>query len=179
MFKNASYKQKNLLLLAGSLLFLMLAYRLSLSKTVGLFREINMLEEQLNQLDQAPQQLADLNATLSELERYFTSDNGEDGNREHQLLETVSSYCAGNGIVLREFPQPIRTESQDYVIETNILLVEGIYKKLLYLVYELEQKHTFGKIASLQFETKKELKTGQKKLMARVFIQNIKKKKNE
>ncbi len=98
-----------------------------------------------------------------------------DTNVQQQLLGIVTDYCQKRDVVLREFPKTIQKTQEDYLVETNIFTVEGDFIKLLELVYLLEQKSRIGKIASVNFLSKKDFKTKSLALTATIYLQNVKK----
>ncbi|MGZ4058661.1 MAG: hypothetical protein ACXVPU_06530, partial [Bacteroidia bacterium] len=92
------------------------------------------------------------------------------------LLELITGYCQVNNTVLREFPKTIIFEKGDILIETNRFVVQGSFQSLLNLIYTLEQKSKIGKVASVEYQIKKEIKDKKILLTASIFLQNIKKK---
>lgn len=174
-----SYRKKNIILLFGSLLFAVIVYRAALSKTVNLYREGNKLEEQLAQLDKAPEELAALRSHVNRLESCFSDTGNLMISPQQRLLEAISSYCSSNKVVLKDFPQPLVATAQDYMVETNIITLEGSFIKLLKLVYQLEQQYQAGRVSSLHFLSRREPRTKELLLSVKIYIQNIKKGKNE
>ena len=58
-------------------------------------------------------------------------------------------------------------------------MIGGNFSTLINLVYLLEQKYNLGKIASVNYQLKKDFKTKEMQLTATIFLQNIKKKNHE
>ena len=179
MLKELTYKKKNILLLAVFVLFLFIIYFLAINKTLDLYFQCNEMQAQLNQTQNASQQLSRLEMQMKEIEAVFGEEQEESYNYQQLLLEVLSNYCSGNNIVLRKFPEPIIIYEQEFSVETNIISVEGPFKNLLHLIYLLEQKNKLGKIASLHFQTREDFKTKQKALFADIYIQNAKKTNHE
>lgn len=175
MFKNLSYKRKNILLLAGSVMFGLIVYFYAFERTIGLIKECTQLEEQLRQAENAPQKLAELKRKLNSIESDLGGNGNFGGDIQQALLEKISRYCNENNIALREFPQPVVSQEQDYIIETNIVVIEGSFLKLLKLVYQLEQVQRTGKVAAVHFLAKEDLRTKRQMLTASLYLQNIKK----
>lgn len=161
--------------MAGSVLFALIIYFTTIKKTFDLYMQCNELEELLGQADNASQQMLQLEKQLQEIESVFGEKEERSNNYQQVLLEAISNYCSRNNVVLREFPTPAVFNEQDFSVETNLVVVEGSFNNLLNLVYLLEQKNKSGKIASIQFQTKKDFKTKQQALTASIYIQNIKK----
>ena len=178
MLQQLTYKKKNLVLLGGAVLFALVIYFSAINKTIDLYSQCDQLEEQLLLAENASGQLAQLQNELQEIESIFS--DGEEANNNYQqlLMETVSNYCFKNKVVLREFPTPTVLNEQDFSVETNMVVVAGNFTDLLKLAYLLEQKNKTGKIASLQFQTKRDYKTKQIALTANIYLQNVKKVMN-
>ena len=102
-----------------------------------------------------------------------------DTNTQQALLNVIANYCRDNKTVLREFPKAISKEKNDFVVETNFFTVEGDFVKLLSLVYLLEQKERIGRIASVFFQSKRDVRTKALSLSATIYVQNVKKIAND
>ena len=179
MFENLSYKRKNRLLFGAAGLFLFLSYWMAFKSTFTLCSEVRDLEAQIELANDAPQKVAILQSRLAELDMLPGIKQNADTSIQQELLGIVTGYCKGSGIVLREFPRTLVSEEGEYRVETNVFTVEGGFSKLLQLVYLLEQKNRLGKIASVQYNAKKDVRTKMLSLTASVYVQNIKKINNE
>ena len=161
------------------MLFLFIIYFSAINKTLDLYFQCNEMKAQLNQTQNASQQLFQLEKQMKEIEAVFGGEQENKDNYQQLLLEVLSNYCSPNHVVLRKFPEPTIIHEQEFSVETNIISVEGGFKNLLHLVYLLEQKNKLGKIASLHFQTREDFKTKQKALFADIYIQNVKKTNHE
>lgn len=179
MFERLNYKRKNQLLLAASVLFLLLCYFLAFKGTWALYSEVQELETQIKLANGAPQKVAIMESRLAELDRLPGLKQNADTSIQQELLGVVTEYCQKTGTILREFPKTLVSEEGDYRVETNVFTVEGGFSKLLELVYLLEQKNRLGKIASVQYNSKRDVRTKALSLTASVYLQNIKKANHE
>lgn len=178
MFKGVSYKRKIKYLLGGAVFFLFVCYYVSLSKTVALVRQCHEMEDLLTTVADAPEKIKAITKKLHAIESSVSSGEKDKLNFQEELLEKVSHYCQVHRLILREFPQIHRYTQQNYNIETFTVVVEGPYIKLLKLAYSLESERT-GKMISIRFESKKDYKTNSVRLLATIYLQKIKNKKNE
>ena len=96
-------------------------------------------------------------------------------------MDAVSTFCQKNNLILKEFPKTSHEEQQDFTMETNVVVVEGNYKDLVRLVYELENINKAGKVISVSFNSSIDNKLKKVILSATLYLQNIciKKKANE
>lgn len=179
MLKNLTYKKKNRLLAAALVLFAWVIYSYAISDTVAAWKACSEMEERTAKAAGAPVQNAVLRKQLEEMDRLIGSGAYAGGDVQQALLGIASAWCQEKGVLLREFPQTIFSEEKDLRIETNVFTVEGDFKKLLGLVYELEQKQKVGKLASVNFQMRKDPKTKTKNLTVTIYVQNVKKLNNE
>ncbi|HEY6160010.1 MAG TPA: hypothetical protein VI112_02275 [Bacteroidia bacterium] len=171
-FKKISYKKKNRLLLWGGLAVLFLIYKLTFSKTISLYFSCKELDQHMEMAANAPGRIDALEKESARLDRLLGKEQS-DNLTQQSLLEVVTAYCQQNNILLKEFPQTLRASEKEYTIETNYFVMEGPFQKLLSLVYRLEQKTKTGKIASVSYSTRTDLRTKERILTATVFIRNI------
>ncbi len=171
MWKKASWKQKNKLLLIGGLVLLWTVYSFALSNTIVAHEQCVILQQQLDSASDAPARLAHLEKEFKDLET-ITNSSDTSATLHEQLLGIVTNYCEENDLVLRDFASPVRYRQQEWLVETHPIHVEGAYVNLLKLVHKLEQAKT-GKIVSVDFHSKRDNKTQQLSLIAIIYVQNI------
>lgn len=174
MFKQLTYKKKLYLLLGGFTLFLLIAYRLSIAPTFELKNECEIAEEKLNVANGATEKIEQLQKRLVALDQKIGTNISTGVDFQDLLLEEVSAYCKQNRLVFRDMQQTYKYQKGNYQIETNIFAVEGSFKPLLKLVYNLETNYNTGQIISVHFESKKDLRTKRRRLFLHVYYQNIK-----
>ena len=172
-------KNKNTILLLGALIFAIVVYFLAIKKTIVLYSQCNWHTKQLLQASNAPEKIAMLEEKLLSLDNAIGTSNLSEDSKEHSLLGIVSSYCQENGTVLKEFPKAISTQEKNILVETHVFMIQGGFIKLLKLVYCLEEKYKFGKLASLKFEKKKDHESQNTLLTATLYLRNVKKISNE
>jgi hypothetical protein len=173
LFNPKTYKNKNRLLLIGSVLFLYIAWTSAFGKTFKLKNECIKLEEQMKLAVDIPEKSAQLKKEIARMEQ-LTGLSKKIENPQQALLDIASSYCNKNNTVLREFPKTINSKQNNLEVETNVFVVEGPFIKLLNLAYLLEQKNKIGKVASVNYISKVDQKTQRTILTATIYLQNIK-----
>lgn len=176
MFKNLTYRKKIRFLAIGVVILTFIIYNLSIKKTIILKKECKSFEEKLALVEYAPQKIALLEKELSKIEGIIGKSDTTCIDFQQILLEKTSNYCQENNIILKEFPKQIINEQQDYIIETNIVVLEGGFITLLKFLYLLEQKYNIGKVVSAGYNAFKDIKTKKYKLNLTIYVQNIKKK---
>jgi hypothetical protein len=174
LFKHLTYQRKLYLLLGGFVLFFLIAYRLSIKPTLDLKDNCQTAEEQLILAEGSSQKIQYLKKRLLELDQTIGTNISEGIDFQDLLLEEVSAYCKKHQLVFRDMQQTYKYQKGNYQIETNIFAVEGSFKPLLKLIYNLETNYNTGQIISIHFESKKDLKTKKRRLFVHVYYQNIK-----
>lgn len=135
----------------------------------------NKMEEAAN----APVMTKQLEKELTRMDAKIGNHNTRQINVNETLLSLITNYCQSHHAILHEFPEATYAENGSLIVETNQFMVGGDFATLLNLVYLLEQKYNLGKIAAVNYQLKKDFKTGKMQLTASVFLQNIKKKNHE
>jgi hypothetical protein len=175
MLSDISYKKKNRFLLGAMILAALFIYSFCIKKTLSLISEVKDTELKTEMAKDAPAASALLTKEIEKIDRKIGTKRSP-GNDNQSLLGLVTSYCKSNNAVLREFPEATEAASGSFLVATNRFEVEGDFSSLLSLVYILEQKVDLGKIASVNYSLKKNLKNHELVLTATIYLQNIKKK---
>lgn len=174
MLKQYTYRKKLHLLFVGIIVFMLLCYKLAVKPTVELIGENSSVDKGLAALDTIPSKIAAANHKLAAYDSRIKT-SFSDRSVQSFVLEYVVDYCGKNNIVIKEFPQPSQSVVNDYLLETNRLILKGDFSKILYLVYCIEQKYHVGKVSSLRFYKYRNSNTNSVELLADIYLQTIKK----
>lgn len=159
------------------LLAALLIYQLAIKRTISAYSSYVQSKEQLDKAANAPLLAAQLENELKRMNQKIGS--VKDTNKVQGILELITHYCQNNNAVLREFPEMMTAEQGELKIETNRFVVQGSFSSLIGLVYDLEQKHRLGKISSVKYLLKKDMRSKETLLTATVFLQNVKSQTHE
>jgi len=166
-------KTKNIVLLSSFVVALLLCYKLALSKTLALRTTHNELNHQELLFKNTPRQLS----LLKQKQRYYDSiltkyqRNGS--SVQNNLLNTITSFAKSNNLKVIEFLEPHIYNQDDLNIKTYQFTLEGNFNAILKLTYKLEQQTKFGEIISINFEKKKNFRTGKYYLQASVLLKSF------
>ena len=178
MWERLSYKQKNKILLSGFALVLALAFITSFSNTFSLYLENQSLKDKLKMARDAPQQIGSFKSQLTQLQQTISYlDEGADLRRE--LLNNVGNTSKQMKVLFKEFKPSTFFVSDDIYVETHEIVLEGDYKSLLKVIYEVENTLKIGKLTSVRFFKEKDRATRKMKLACSISIQSLKDQKNE
>ena len=168
-----SPKRKNIALIIGFILTLVVCYKLAIVNTIeqhGLYS--NMQQEQIL-FETMPQQLAQ----LYQKKRFYDSILGayqiKGSSVQNNLIQTIGAFSKEKDIKIVEFLEPHLQQKEDLVIKTYQFVLEGDFQSLNGLIYKLEQHTKFGEIINLHFEKKKNQRTGKFYLQAKVLLKSF------
>lgn len=178
MISTLTYKRKNTLLLIGSVLFMLICYSLSISKSIEAYELNQELKSVISQQKTLPSKKLTLIKELKALDsNEIRNKTNYGGNTNEQIiLAFVSNYCKESKLLLKEFPKTFRTQQNEYELQTNYFNVSGSFSKILRLIYLLEQTKKIAKVSSVDFQTKTDLYTNARDLNATIYLQQIIKK---
>lgn len=178
-FNSLTYKKKNIFLSIALIVVALFVYQLAIKSTLQAYEEFSLGKAQIEQAINAPTEALAFKKQLIKIDKQIASENVLESEGSQTLLGFVIDYCQNNEVVLREFPKMETEEQGDLKVQTSRFVVQGTFASLVGLIYNLEQKNKFGKISSVRYELKKDMKTKQMMLSASVFLQNVKNENHE
>jgi hypothetical protein len=174
--KKLSYKRKNVFLLIGGLLLLVITWEFSFSKTWTLFTANQKMSNAMQYSQNGMKGIQNIKAEISQLNtkisRFDTSSS-----RQQELIGYISRFAEKENFKIIEIPKTTSEKNNGFQIETNILKVQGDYIGLVKLIYSIEYKDHLCKVAGVDFQKNINLKTHQEYLITTLYLQNIKKNK--
>ncbi len=168
-------RTKNILLIAGLLCVLFIAYQYGFAKTFAVSRELNDLENQKEEYQSAPLQLAALTKKEQQLDAVLAKNNVEGSSLQQNLLKTLNTLSDTTNVKVVAFEEPHQfiDEATNKRTTTYDFTLQGGYKGLLGIMHTLEQKYSFGNVVQVGFEKKKNFRTGKRYLQCRVLLQRL------
>jgi hypothetical protein len=173
-----SYRQKNLGLLVGSIVFLLIIYFASIQKTIDMWRSNSELEEQVRLIDNAPSRIRKLKGQLDVFDSKMRNFSSDTSSKEEFLLEKISLSCYKNNLTLVSLPSPSYVVENELNVETRFVKARGSFINLLFLVHEIENQFKVGRVSSVKFALEEDKKNNAHYLFAYVYIQNIRQSGN-
>ena len=164
-------KTKNILLVAGFIIILILSYQLAIINTLNLKKEYNELKKEEVLFKNTPQQLSLLKQKQKYYDSLLTKYQIQGGSIQNNLLKTINSF-SNNKLKVVSFLEPHKSKNNDLTIKTYQFTIEGDYNSILELIHHLEQKTKFGEILNLHFEKKQNFKTGKHYLQASMLLKS-------
>ncbi|HCB61301.1 MAG TPA: hypothetical protein DEP77_05105 [Bacteroidales bacterium] len=172
--RTLTYKNQYRLLIAVLVIIIIVAYRMAISKTMAMYNLKNDLVERSSEIQDAPQRIAELKSRIGEFESLISGNPNDTTETRNKIMSYASRFCNDNNLILSGFLPPVDVDRGSFILETNILEIEGGFSKILHLIYNLEMEWKPGKVVSVHFFTKEDLRTKTIKLYAHVYIQKVK-----
>ncbi|KOY84384.1 hypothetical protein AD998_21195 [bacterium 336/3] len=179
MFDLKSYRNKNKLLIIGSILFVILAYFLSFSKTLDLYIQNKGLEKKAILSQNAPEKIRNLKKQLGIYEAKMQKFGQDSLSKDEYRLNILTQLCKENNVVMVSLPESFFQKEATESIETQEIKLRGNFIDLLKLIYTIEYKTSLGMLASVKFVTEEDRRMRVQYLYAYLYIQNLKNRKNE
>lgn len=173
MINNLTYRQKNKYLVYGFGAALLIVYLLAISKTITLWKENSLLQNNLVTQHAAKKKYSDIKNRSEEINAQITKYFTDSISHDELLLKTISELCHQEKVLLKDMPLIEKSKEGNYYIFTNRVTLEGNYKGLLQVLYQLETKHNIGRIASANFKTYTDHKKKKEILMLVMYVQCI------
>lgn len=173
MLDNLTYRKRNEYLFIIIIIFFILIYPLSISKTVDLVRNNIELKIQLEKANNAPKQIELLEKKLNDYETKLGFFVVEDNDNQEYLVRLANEFCQQNQLILREVPEHILEQENGLEIITTRITVQGEFRNLLKFLYYFE-KSKISRIASVKYEKSEDYKTRKTYLAMHLLLQNIK-----
>ncbi|MEP5338792.1 MAG: hypothetical protein ABJL44_19090 [Algibacter sp.] len=166
-------KTKNILLILGFILTLILCYKLAISKTFSLKKEYNSLKQEALLSKNTPKQLS----LLKQKQKYYDSILNKyqikGSSIQNNLLKTINIFSEANSLKVVSFLEPHILKNDDLTENTYQFTIQGQYNSILKLIHHLEQQTKFGEVINLNFEKKKNFRTGKYYLQAQVILRSF------
>jgi len=168
-----SPKTKNILLVVGFMITLVICYRLAVAKTIEQHKLYSQLKQEQTLFDNMPKQLAQLNHKKKFYDSILDVYQIKGSSVQNNLIQTINVFSKEKGVKIVDFGEPHLQQKDDILIKTYQFILEGDFQSLNGLIYQLEQKTKFGEIINVHFEKKKDLRTGKQFLQATVLLKSF------
>jgi len=168
-----SNKQRNIALVIGFVIVLILCYHLAISKTFEQKQQYNTLKAQELLFKNAPKQLSLLKQKDVYYDSLLTKYQLEESSIQNNLLKVINVFANENKLKVVSFLEPHIIAKNELVMKTYEFVLEGDYNSINNLVHQLEQKTKFGEVINLHFEKKKNFRSGKYYLQARILLRSF------
>lgn len=166
-----TYRQKNLAILLGFALFLLVGYFLSFRKTFTLYQETSRLEQQLANSEDLPRRLSEAKRVAHRLEETFQQESPE--RLETQMLSAVTEACSQHRVTLISKERSTRFEEEEATVVTYPYVLEGSFARLVQTLSALKDRLQGSRVMSVRYVQDRDRETRRNYLRAYVYIQQV------
>ncbi len=166
-------KNKNILLIVGFALCLIIAYQLAFSKTIAIRKEVSNLKAQTASF----QRFGDVSFNLGQRKKFV--DSVLDKNKfksisvQNNMLEFLNQESTNEGFKIISFTEPHKVEENESMITSYQFTIRGNFDDLVRVIYKIEQEYSFGEVSHINFEKKYDYRKRKKYLECSVIIKSL------
>ncbi|WP_299525256.1 type 4a pilus biogenesis protein PilO [Winogradskyella sp.] len=166
-------KTKNIVLVTGFILVVIIAYKYAIANTFQLKREYKTLQQDALVFDNMPLQLSALKQKQRYYDSLLTAYRLGESSMQNSMLGAINTFASSNQLKVVDFVQPHKIEKNNLTVSTYQFTLEGNYNAIIELIYRLEQQTKFGEIINLSFKKQKNYRTGKYYLQASVLLRSF------
>lgn len=166
---------KNKLLILSSIILILIAYKVAISKTFFYYNSYNSTKEKLINSENEKKTLGFLYAKNKKLDAILKNNDYSENKINHQnyLLKVISNLCEQHAVRIANFEETeIKTIDSQKIILYKFS-VEGNFNTVLLFLNQLENKPFIGKIKHFSTEKKMIYKENRIKIVSSVVIEKI------
>lgn len=161
------YKQKTKFILLGTTITVLLLTTISLKQTINNILKYKKHKKQITIAKTAPKEIKRYKKLLTTLKTTQPVTNKD------QLFQVVSNFEAKHQLTIINLGEPEITIQENYSIATHEIKVQGRFKEITQLIYDLEQQERVGNVVSTTYHTKLDKRNRKKVLTARIVVQHV------
>ena len=166
--------KKNIMLLIGLLLMLLIAYQFSFSNTLALKKQFKSLKIEQELLTNVSEKLLRLKQENSYYDSILKSKKiSTENSFQNNLLQRITVFSDSTSISIVNFNTPHVFEADNALINTYSFTLKGNFSAITRLIYQLEQEYKLGKIISVHFEKKKNYRRNSSYLECNILLQRV------
>jgi|GEM_PF-4379867 len=166
--KKLSARNRLMALGFGALGLVIIAWKLSFAKTLEAYQSLQENSLQLVRLSKAPALAAEYQKQISDFDN---REKSKEYDREI-LFEFINTFCLGHGIQILKFHPEQRVSDLRFELITNKLEVQGSFKEIVKLGWNIEREERLGHIASASYQYMEDKRTHKTALVGRFTIQH-------
>ncbi|MCX2839436.1 hypothetical protein OQ279_14890 [Salinimicrobium sp. MT39] len=164
---------KNVLLIIGFFLMLIVAYQYSFSNTLEVKRELDSIKKQVEQKSGSLQNINSLKEKEAYFDAFISENRIGNSSLQNNLLKVLNEHAGENSFKIINFKEP-HVKANDISIVTSFQFsLEGEYLSIEEVLYKLEKDYSFGSLSSISFERKKDYRLHKNFLQCSVVVQNV------
>lgn len=164
---------KNKILILTSMLFIIIAYKTAISKTIYYYTSFNNTKEQLKNSENEKKTLGFFYAKNKKLDVILNNNDSPKNliNYQNHLLKTISSLSEKNNVKILNFEEPEILSTEKEKITHYKFSVEGNFNNSLIFLNQIENKPFIGKLLHFSTEKKMDYKENRVRIISTIVIE--------
>jgi hypothetical protein len=168
-----SQRNKNILLVVGFLLLILIAYNFAFSKTIALKKQVDTLEQKTKSLSNYALLAANLEKREKFADSILNKNNINSSSIQNNLLEFLNILSSDGNFTISDFNEPHTFSENGATITSYQFTLKGNYNEVLQVIYSLEQKYNFGRVVNVHFEKKRDYRKERDYLECSVIVESL------
>jgi len=166
-------KNKNILLVVGFVLALVIAYQFAIADTLALRKTYNDLQKEQSIFQSTPQKLASLKQRERVYDSVLNANNIGGSSMQNELLRSISEISESSNLKITAFNEPHTFENENYQTLTYSFSVTGSFNNIQKLLHHLEQKTSFGELVNVQYKRNRDYRKRRNYLEAAILLRRF------
>ena len=167
-----TYQRRNLFLLIAVMLTCILAYQLSIRKTIDAYRSHKILAKNLERVTYFSDSMHLLNKEFLAMEKTL-SINHDTGNQfQITLLNIITENASNHSLSVTNLLQGEHFSYSGFTVDQYQVEVKGTFRDILLFAHEIELKK-LCRLSSIDYKKNKNFDTGLNYLTAKLVLQSI------
>jgi ribosomal protein S18 len=166
---------KNKLLILTSIILILIAYKVAISKTFFYYNSYNSTKEKLVNSENEKKTLGFLYAKNKKLDAILKNNHSEKNSLNHQnyLLKVISNLCENHKVKIINFEEPEILTAEKGKITHYKFSIEGNFNTILLFLNQLENKPFIGKIEHFSTEKKMDYKKNSVEIISTIVLEKL------
>ena len=166
-------KNKNIFLVVGFLVSLLVIYNVAISDTLATKQKLESLKDGMRGLENMPQIISNLNQKEKFLDSILESNNIKGTSVQNNLLRFLNGETNGKDFKIIGFEEPHEIMVDGAIIVSYSFRLEGGYEDILKTIYSLEQENTIGTIRHIDFLKERDFRKRKDYLRCTVILETL------
>lgn len=169
-----SQKSKNILLILGFVVMLIIAYQMAFSRTIAVKNEVKAMEAQLTSSNNLMAQISNLNHREKFVDSVLQNNNIKNLSTQNNLLSFLNQEAQKDAFIITSFNEPHIYLENNMQKSSFQFILQGNFNEIEKIIYMLEQEHNFGKIVHLKYEKKRDYRKAKDYLQCFIVLESVK-----
>mgnify|MGYP003662742085 CR=1 FL=1 len=163
-------RNRNILLLVGFLISILVAYHYAFSKTFEIKKKIEKLEQEFINPELLRNSMIDLKKRNKFVDSVLKKNKFNNKSTQTNLLDFLNKESQKKNVKIVEFLEPHNISFENGQKKSYIFTLEGNYAAIEGIIFALEQKYIFGEIMSISFQRRRNFRTQTNFLHCRIIL---------